>query len=400
MRPSILTACLTLTWTIAAAPPSIEKTDVFQSGGGGYTLYRIPGLVVSGKGTLLAYTEARKSDRGDWGATDIVLRRSRDGGRTWLPQMGVASVDGPKTKNPVALAQKLAPEGDVTYNNPVAIVDRNGSIHFVFCLEYMRVFYMRSDDDGATFSKPVEITAAFERFRPEYDWKVLATGPGHGIQLKSGRLLIPIWLSTGTGGHAHRPSITATIYSDDHGRTWKRGDIAIPNTPEFVIPNETAAVETPDGRVMLNARSESAANRRILVYSKDGATGWSAPRFAEQLLDPICMASMIRVGNRILFSNPYNLGRGDNPGEPGKPRDRRNVSVQVSYDNGATWPVRKSIEPGWSGYSDLASAADGTIYLLYERGGLGDNHFRTAALTLARFNLEWLTNGKDHFSKH
>src|SRR5581483_4992340 len=161
-----------------------------------------------------------------------------------------------------------------------------------------------------------EITAAFEEFRSHYDWKVLATGPAHGIQLKTGRLVVPVWLSTGTGGHAHRPSVTATIYSDDHGKTWQRGDIAVPNTNEWMIPNETVIVELADGGVMLNVRSESLAHRRIVTVSRDGATGWSKPRFDDALLEPICMASIVRFSkrpdhdkNRIVFANPHNLAR-------------------------------------------------------------------------------------------
>ena len=96
-----------------------------------------------------------------------------------------------------------------------------GVVHLLTCVEYCRCFYQRSDDDGATFSKPVEITKAFEGFRPSYSWQVLATGPGHGVQLKSGRLVVPVWLSTGTIGNGHRPSVCATIYSDDDGATWK-----------------------------------------------------------------------------------------------------------------------------------------------------------------------------------
>jgi sialidase-1 len=271
----------------------------------------------------------------------------------------------------------------------------------IFCLEYMRAFHIRSTDDGLTWSKPMEITPTFERFRPEYHWKVLATGPGHGIELGNGRLLIPVWLSTGTGGHAHRPSVTSTIYSDDGGKTWRRGEIAIPNTAEYIHPNETAAIELEDGTVMLNARSESKPNRRLITMSKDGATAWSTPRFADALLEPICMAGLVRYStarnggrNRILFSNPHNLERRDGKAEPGMPRDRRSVSVQMSYDEGKTWPVRKVIEPGWSGYSDLARTLDGTVLLLYERGDANADQFRADALTLARFPLEWLTDGK------
>jgi sialidase-1 len=374
---------------VFAAPPSIEKVDLFEAAKDGYAYYRIPGIIVTPKGSLLAYCEARKSERGDWGTIDIMLRRSTDGGRTWSPARKIADVDGPKQKNPVALAQKLADSADVTYNNPVAIPDKKtGSVHFVFNLEYMRAFYMRSDDDGQTWSKPVEITSAFDKFRPEYDWKVLATGPGHGIQLRNGRLVIPIWLSTGTGGHAHRPSVSSVVYSDDHGKTWKRGDIAVPNTPDWVFPSETAAVELASGGVLLNVRSESKTHRRLQVRSKDGATKWSKPEFQTQLVEPVCMGSMVRVGNKILFSNPDNLERRDGKVEEGKSRDRRNVTVQISNDDGRTFIAKKVIEPDWSGYSDLAAGPDGTVYLLFERG------LRTRALTLARFNLEWLTDAK------
>jgi len=383
-----------------AAAPFIEKVDLFEAQKDGYALYRIPGIVTTKRGTVLAYCEARKSDRGDWGTIDLLLRRSTDGGKTWGARTNFAAVSGPKEKNPVALAQKLATPGEVTYNNPVAIPDANGAVHFLFCLEYARCFYLRTDD-GLTFSKPVEITAAFDKFRPEYDWKVLATGPGHGIQLKTGRFVVPVWLSLGTGGHAHRPSVTSVIYSDDLGRTWSRGEIAGPNEGEWNIPNETCAVQLADGRVLLNMRSESKANRRLLTTSRDGATGWGRPQFHDQLLEPICMATMVRLSeapakNRLLFSNPHNLARTDGKEAPGKSRDRKNVSVKLSYDEAATWPVSKTIEPDFSGYSDLAVASDGTILLFYERGSTdGKDIYRTGLLTVARFNLEWLTDGKD-----
>ena len=390
MKPAIAIFLL----PVLAAATEAARIDVWKAGEDGYKVFRIPGIVVTAKGTVLAYAEARKSDRGDWNAIDIVFRRSSDGGRTWSPSRKVAEVEGPKQKNPVALAQNLANNDDVTYNNPVAIPDRSGAVHFVFCLEYMRAFYTRSEDDGLTWSKPVEITSAFDRFRPEYDWKVLATGPGHGIQLTNGRLLIPVWLSTGTGGHAHRPSVTSVIYSDDRGKTWNRGAIAIPNTSEFINPNETAAVQLADGRVMLNARSESKQNRRLVTMSRDGATGWSEPKFVEALPEPICMAGFARAGKLLLFSNPRNLERRDGKADPGLPRDRRNLTLHVSYDDGQSWPLRKTIEPSWSGYSDIAVARGGAILLLYERGAAADDRFRAEALTLALLPIKLLNEGK------
>ena len=401
----LIVVSLVLNGDSFAAEPFIEKVDLFEANTDGYKLYRIPGIVVTKKGTVLAYCEARKRQRSDWATIDIMLRRSEDGGRTWAPRKKIAEVEGPKEKNPVAIAQGLATNDEVTYNNPVAIVDhKTGTIHFVFCLEYMRCFYLRSDDDGKSFSKPVEITDTFLEFKSDYDLKVIATGPGHGIQLENGRLLIPVWISTGTGGHAHRPSVTTVIYSDDHGVTWKRGEIAGPDEDPFNIPNETVAVQLADGDVLLNMRSESTADRRLLTRSKDGATNWTRPKFHPQLLEPICMASMIRLSkkptsdkNRLLFSNPDTLDpRVGQKAIPGKSRIRKNVTVQLSYDEAETWPIKRTIEPGFSGYSDMAIAKDNTILLFYERGSTnGRDIYNTGNLTVARFNLEWLTNGKD-----
>jgi sialidase-1 len=400
----ILPACVGLaTLSGICAEPRLEKADLYQGGAGSYALYRIPGIVVTAKGTVLAYCEARKTGKSDWDTIDILLRRSTDDGRTFSPPRKIAEVAGPKTKNPVALAQNLANADDVTYNNPVAIVDRqSGVVHFLFCLEYMRCFYQRSDDDGQTFSPPVEITAAFEAFRSEYDWRVLAVGPGHGIQLTSGRLVVPVWLSTGTGGHAHRPSVTTLIYSDDSGRTWRAGEIAVRNEAPIINPNETVVVQLADGRTMFNVRSESHAHRRLATTSRDGATGWSKAEFHDELLEPICMASIVRLSqrpandkNRLLFANPHNLARADGTEAPGKPRDRKNLSIKLSYDEGGTWPVNKSLEPGASAYSDLAVLPDGTILCFYERSSAS----RVRLLTLARFNLEWLTDGKDSMER-
>lgn len=379
-------------------PPFLEKLDLFEADTGGYKLYRIPGIVVTKKGTVLAYCEARKTSS-DWSTIDLMLRRSTDGGKTWDSPRKIAEVEGPKRRNPVALERNQGRPDDVTYNNPVAIVDhKTGAVHFLFCLEYERCFYLRSDDDGVTVTKPVEITQTFEAFRARYRWRVIATGPAHGIQLKNGRLIVPVWLSLGTQGNGHGPSVTSVIYSDDHGRTWRAGDIIGLDTPELISPNETVAVQLTDGRVLLNLRSVSLANRRAISYSQDGATGWSPAVFDQHLLEPICMASLVRLSEkpgRILFANPHNLTRADGQEAPGQRRDRKNLTVKLSYDEARTWPISKPLEPGPSAYSDLAVGRDGTIFCFYERAGADGRLSTTGRLTLAQFNLEWLTDGKD-----
>jgi sialidase-1 len=384
-----------LSGLLAAAEPFIEKQDLFTAGEDpAYKIYHIPGIVVTAKGSVLAWCEARKRPAGvsDWDDIRILLRRSTDDGKTWSAPKSIANVEGPKQKNHFALKMKNVDPNDVTYNNPVLIADKDGAVHMLFCLEYERVFYQRSDDDGVSWSQPSEITAAFEPFKKHYDWKVLATGPNHSIQLKTGRLVVPVWLSTGTGGNAHRPSVTATIYSDDQGKTWKAGDIAVPCTEEWINPNETVAIELNDGSVMLNVRSESKAHRRLVTTSKDGATGWSRPKFDAALLEPICMGGIVRYRHGgqslILFSNPHNLDKEKGKAEPGQSRDRKNVSVKISRDEGQTWPVNKLIENGPSMYSDIAVTPSGAILCFYGRGKKPG--FAGVGLTLARFNLEWL----------
>jgi sialidase-1 len=391
----LLTSLFLLPFHSLAAPPPLffESTNLWNGDTAGYETYRIPGIVVSKRGTIIAYTSARRNlDLGDWSNIDIVLRRSTDGGRTWEP------------------SQRIAGDSHGTTDNPVAIVDRQtGLIHFLFQKEYARCYYMRSSDDGRTFSKPVDITYVFEKFRPEYNWQVMAPGVGHAIQLSSGRLLVPVWLAIGAsegpingGGakvRAHRPSAVATIYSDDHGKTWKRGDIIARDSAETPNPSEAMAVQLADGSVMINMRNESTLHRRLVSISPDGIGHWSKPAYESQLFEPVCAASIERFSshppadrNRILFSNP------DSEGIPGEGQHRfmarQNLTVKMSYDEGKTWPVQRVVDPGVTGYSDLAVGPDKTIYCIYEEGAVRGHETNNPHVTLARFNLAWLMHQK------
>jgi sialidase-1 len=385
-----------------SAESSIVRDDVvlFEAGQNGYEQCRIPAIAITPKGTILTFCEARKRIS-DWADIDIFMRRSTDGGDTWEPPVNLVDGSGDYRSNSVALRNN-GQSDEITVNNPVPIVDvQTGQLHFLYCIEYAQCYYMSSIDEGKTFTDPVEITDTFEQFRSEYDWKVIATGPGHGIQLENGRLIVPVWLSTGTGGGAHRPSIVSTIFSDDHGKTWHRGDVVATTTEMAPNPSETLVLELADGRVMLNIRNESKRNRRLVAVSPDGATNWSEPEFDEDLFEPICMASLIRLSktpesdkNRILFANPDS--RNADPFTPGSVYyPRQNITLRMSYDEGQTWPVFKVLETGKSGYSDLAVGPEGWIYCFFEQGVAGDRDTHTARLTVARFTLGWLTDGQD-----
>jgi sialidase-1 len=209
-------------------------------------------------------------------------------------------------------------------------------------------------------------------------------------------LLVPVWLSNAED-NPHHPNWLATIYSDDGGGTWKAGAIALRSGGEVVNPNETVAVELANGQVMLNVRSMSARHRRIVITSPDGAGRWSAARFQEELLEPICFGSLVRYGktsargpNRLLFVNPDTLERRDGKAVAGQSRDRRNLTVQLSEDDGQSWKRKRVLEAGWSAYADIAVGRDNVIHVLYERGAPDPSRMRTAALTLASFPLRWL----------
>jgi sialidase-1 len=385
---SFLTLLLPVAAPIVTAAPVLEKQDLFQAGNEGYFTYRIPGMVVTRGGVVLVTVEARRGRGGDWDENDVLLRRSVDRGRTWQkPRLLVAN----KTYGPGPIS------------NFVMIADRDGTVHAVYCYDYRRVFYLKSADDGASFSAPVEITAAFEGLRREYPWKVIATGPAHGTQLRSGRMIVPIWMSDGSGKEmgkgklGHRPSAVGLVYSDDHGCTWHTGEIVCRHGDRICNPNETVMVELADGRVLFNIRSESKENRRLVSISPDGIGRWSEPRFEPALLEPVCMASLIRatwpapaVPSRILFANPDNLE--NELVRPGGSlaHDRKRLTVKMSLDECRTWPVSKVLEPGPSGYSDLALLPDGSVLCAYECGMVERRMTISRAVTLAHFNLEWL----------
>ena len=333
----------------------VDESVIFRSGEEGYSNYRIPSLINTKSGSLLAFCEARKDHRGDSGNIDLVVKRSTDGGKTWSRPLVVWDA------------------GDHTAGNPCPVVDqRTGRIINIICwnlatdhgrdlhagtsVDTRRVYQTHSDDDGLTWSGPKEITAKVKH--PSWWW--YATGPGVGIQLQKGphkgRLVIPANHTAEGYYGAH------TLYSDDGGESWKISEIIKPTV------NESQVVELSDGRLMINMRTQGAADTkrpysgyRSIAYSSDGGESWTDPLFDDEPGDPICQASIIRYdANRILFSNPnppISLERG--------PREQ--MTVRLSNDDGQTWTKELLIYDGPSAYSSLAKLPDGEIGLLYEK---------------------------------
>ena len=179
VKTSIAIICLFLFSVASAAEPLRETSDVFPPGFNGIARYRIPGIVVTQKGTVLAYCEARRNNSSDWGEIEIHLRRSIDGGRTWEPAKRIAHMGDRLEGNP---RKKEGGEQEQTVNNPVAIVDREtGAIEFLYCINYARCYSMRSTDDGLTWSDPVDITATFSPSRSTTTGRSSPPAPGTGF---------------------------------------------------------------------------------------------------------------------------------------------------------------------------------------------------------------------------
>jgi len=328
-------------------------------GGEAYEKHRIPGLLVTKKGTLLAYNESRRTAE-DWALMDILCQRSTDGGKSFSDFF------------PLACGTEALP----TVNNPVMMQDQNGRIHFLYCECYGtrggRVLRRFSDDDGITWSDAIDITP----FTAPDERTCFALGPGHGICLADGTLLVPVWLVPriyGQPTRKHGPSVVTTFQSHDSGETWSLGEW-IWSTAEVVSPNETAAAELADGRVYLNIRSQ--ASYRSRAYSKNGGNTWEglAPDYA--LTDARCFGSLTTVkgenGEQILlFANCVHND------------ERKNVTVHLSRDGGLHWFAHKLIDAERGGYVEINAESAARIYLLYEEDYGAKCH-------LCTFDLAWL----------
>ncbi len=331
---------------LAGDKEELFQTDVYVSGKDGYHTYRIPSLLVTKKGTLLAFCEGRKDSSRDHGNLDLLVKRSSDNGNTWSRQQVVYEEGGSKK---------------ITIGNPCPVVEQStGVIWLPFTRDNHDVFVTHSHDDGVTWAKPRKITAAVKK----KNWGWYATGPGVGIQLRKGphkgRLVIPCDHRI-PKKNTRGISYSHIIYSDDKGVTWKLGGTVDKHT------NECQVVELQNGDLLINMRNnwgrfggvKAKGNMRAVAISKDGGETWSAVRFDKTLIEPVCQASLLRYSwepNILLFSNPHSKSR------------RRNLNVFASKDEGKTWGIRKVLNKGPSAYSCLTVLPDGRIGCLYENG--------------------------------
>jgi len=357
-----------LTPGVLAAQSAPTHVDVFVSGTQGYHTFRIPAIETAPDGSLLAFAEARKYNANDPGYgkqdIDLVLRRSTDGGKTWS-------------------AMKVIEDPGELWSaaNPASVVDRHSKRVWLLYLrckpergterarpgtDDSQILARTSDDNGQTWSAPIDLTAV-SREMADAKWRVSVVGPGGMIQDRKGRLLAPVW--------KFEPFETFAIYSEDHGRTWHRGQM-VPGSGD-----ENQLVELADGRLVMDIRQHGGSHRWMST-SGDGGRTWSAQRPGNRVSPIACaierytLKSAGEDRDRILWTGP-------------KGPDRQKLVVRVSYDEGQTFSNERLIWDKYAAYSDLAILPDKTVGVLWERGVERGYQF----ITLTRFGMEFLEPG-------
>lgn len=291
---------------------------------------RIPGIVCTDNGTILIYCELRDSDS-DWAVIDIGLRKSTDGGESFT-----------ETKILVSGNKKD------TVNNPLMIADGE-TLHFLYCLNYKRVFYMKSTDEGESWTQPRELTGCIKEQTGDFFWSCIATGPTHGIKSSDGRLIVPFWLAYNKEDEkSHHPSVIGVLYSRDGGESWKTGELysGLRDASEFCVAELK-------GKIYANIRHENPEPCRAAgEITPDGRI--IDVKFIEKLSDPVCCAGMCSTEDRLLFTNCAHKKR------------RIDLTLRVLDEN---FKEEKNIHISEeAGYSDVAVSPDkSTVFVLYEK---------------------------------
>jgi len=347
----------------ADAAGDFAESGLFVSGEGGYNTYRIPALLVAPDGSVLAFCEGRVDSPDDWGDIDVVMKKSTDGGKTF------------------GETRLVADYGNDTIGNPCPVVDEGTGTILLYLTSNLagdnifetlegtgegtrEAWVTRSTDNGETWTELENITSRVKKA----EWTWYATGPGHGIQLISGRLVIPC-------DHGETVDSTQHLYahvicSDDGGETWQ-----ISNSLEAGT-EECEAAELDDGSLLLTVRNYHDTGKASFSRSYDQGLTWTRVEFNDDLYETQpdgCQSSLISYDDSLIFSGPASL-------------KREKMTVSVSSDNGETWPVQKLLYEGPSAYSNLCRLPDGDIACLYENGRYNPYD----KITLARFPLQWL----------
>ena len=337
MLPLALLSCLLL------LQPCGSST-VFTSGEGGYECIKIPALLQLHSGVLLAFGEGRRQNCSDWSWTELVSKRSLDGGGSWGPLALVYAN--------LTAGRRHAPP--IVIGNAAPVQLASGRVLLVFCKNNYDVFLGYSDDEGATFSAPRLLPSAVQ---PEWTW--VGSGPPSSLLLASGRVLTPLYHSSTPNDDGDWSSAHALL-SDDSGESWRLGG-GWDAFPHF--PNENQVVQLPSGLLLCNARG--LLTSRVWATSSDSGDTWAPQGVAQGLVQPEggCQGSTaLHPGSGALYYS----------GPADSSLLRYNLSLFSSTDQGSSWAALQVIDPQPSAYSALVALGNGSMAVLYERS----NHTR------------------------
>ncbi|WP_116951849.1 sialidase family protein [Jiangella endophytica] len=358
---------------VAGARDGLEQTTLWSRGENGWVDFRVHAVDVTPAGTVLAFSEARVGTSADDGPKDLVLRRSTDGGRTWGPTTFLEDHDGG------------------AWANPTPVIDlRTGRITVFYALNAQgnsaKVFRRTSTDDGLSWSDPVELTELFAG--NEHGWTFHLPGPGRGIQLADGRLLVEVWHRRPIDvPAAERDYSVSVVYSDDGGRTWAWGGV-VPDSAGLGL-DEARIAQLSTGEVILNSRLASGVSNtsRGVARSRDGGLTFTGAVIETNIAPHAGIASGLaaRVDRngveRVVYTSPV----------AGTARDT--LYARLSHDGAESWSWGRVVDAARAGYSDVVWLDDSTLLVLYSR--LGGSGVETLDVVAARFDLAWLTEDRD-----
>ena len=357
--------------------PEFEEHLIWAAGEDDLETYYVYGLLAAKK-VIYAFAEGRISRR-DKEAHHIVFKKSRNGGKDWSEnQVIVESRNGECFCNPTPI-----------YNR------KRNSIWLFYAQNYdnnrSEIYLISSSDEGENWTTPINLTTLFTD--NSYDWTFHLPGPGHGIQMQSGRLLLQIW---------HRREIyypakernygVSVIFSDDGGENWLTGG-TVPLAAAQL--NESRIVELTNGGLLLNARSGAfVTSPRYFSRSSDGGLHWSVPQTISSLSPAYATDSglvRITINNTdwLILTRPDEID------------ERRRLTVFVSDDRGISWEKVGVIYNGFAGYSDAVVLADNSIGVIYGRDLLNENfdvEGNIRRTMFVRFNLNGLLKQTERFS--